>query len=148
MDRSLPLKARVKQIRAHFFEDFLDGTLPPSFRACESPIAIACFRLFTFLPEPLFSVPFLRSCMAFSTFSDALLPYLAMVTLQLVADPGPFLATPNAFTPSHGAGHDDFPSKVFQGTRNHFFPSGLLVNAHTGLLVGYWLVHKRWVSLL
>jgi hypothetical protein len=24
----------------------------------------------------------------------------------------------------------------------------LLVNAHTGLLVGYWLVHKRWVSLL
>jgi hypothetical protein len=45
-----------------FLEDFLRGTLAPSFRACESPIAIACFLLVTFLPDrPLFSVPSFRS---------------------------------------------------------------------------------------
>jgi hypothetical protein len=56
------------------------GTLPPSRRASDRPIAIACFLLVTFLPEPpLFSVPCLRSCIAFSTLSDALLPYVAMV---------------------------------------------------------------------
>jgi hypothetical protein len=44
-------------------------------RACERPIAIACFRLFTFLPErPDFSWPRFISCMAFSTFSLALSP--------------------------------------------------------------------------
>jgi hypothetical protein len=61
-----------------FFEDddFFDGTLPPSRRASESPIAMACLRLVTFLPElPLFSVPRLRSCIAFSTLSDAFFPY-------------------------------------------------------------------------
>src|SRR4051812_28857499 len=37
------------------------GTFFPSFRASDRPIAIACLRLVTFLPErPLFSVPFLR----------------------------------------------------------------------------------------
>ena len=61
-------------------EDFLRGTLPPSRRACESPMAIACLRLLTFLPErPLFKVPLFRSRMAFPTFSDAFLPYRAMV---------------------------------------------------------------------
>lgn len=45
-----------------------------------SPIAMACFRLSTFFPDfPLFSVPFFRSCRAFSTVSEALLPYLTMV---------------------------------------------------------------------
>jgi hypothetical protein len=40
---------------------------------------MACFRLVTFLPDlPLFSVPRLRSCIAFSTFCEALFPYLAM----------------------------------------------------------------------
>jgi hypothetical protein len=43
--------------------------LPPARRACERPIAIACLRLFTFLPErPLFKVPRLRSRIAFLTF--------------------------------------------------------------------------------
>mgnify|MGYP001187790905 CR=1 FL=1 len=52
------------------------GTLPPARRAWDSPIAMACFRLVTFLPEPpLRSVPRFRSCMAFSTFSAALSPY-------------------------------------------------------------------------
>jgi hypothetical protein len=44
--------------------------LPPSRRASESPMAMACFRLVTFFPDfPLFSVPCLRSCIAFSTLS-------------------------------------------------------------------------------
>jgi hypothetical protein len=63
-----------------FFEDdFFFGTLPPSRRASERPIAIACLRLFTFFPElPLLSVPCFRSCIAFSTLSDAFFPYFAM----------------------------------------------------------------------
>src|SRR4051812_42569351 len=53
-----------------------EGTLPPSRRASDSPMAIACFRLVTFLPDrPLFSVPSLRSCIARSTFCDAFFPY-------------------------------------------------------------------------
>jgi hypothetical protein len=51
------------------------GTLPPARRACDSPIAIACYLLFTFLPDPpLFRVPRLRSFIAFLTFVDAFLP--------------------------------------------------------------------------
>jgi hypothetical protein len=61
-------------------ERFLAGTFAPDSRASDNPIAIACFRLVTRLPErPLFSVPRLRSCMARSTFSDAFLPYFAIV---------------------------------------------------------------------
>jgi hypothetical protein len=73
------------KLGGYFFLDFLDddllaGTLPPSRRACDSPMAIACLRLLTFLPErPLFNVPLFRSRMAFPTFSDAFLPYRAMV---------------------------------------------------------------------
>lgn len=60
-------------------DDFLRGTLPPARRASDNPIAIACFRLVTFLPDrPLFNVPRLRSCIAFSTFFDAFLPYFAI----------------------------------------------------------------------
>ena len=47
-----------------FRDDFFAGTLPPALRASDRPIAIACSLLFTFLPEPLFSVPRLRSCIA------------------------------------------------------------------------------------
>jgi len=58
---------------------FFGGTLPPARRASDRPIAIACLRLFTFLPErPLFNVPLLRSCIAFLTLLFALLPYFAM----------------------------------------------------------------------
>jgi hypothetical protein len=76
-------------IRGYFFLDFLDedllrGTLPPSRRACESPIAIACLRLFTFLPDrPLFKVPVFRSRIVRFTFCDAFFPYLAIVALLL-----------------------------------------------------------------
>jgi hypothetical protein len=56
--------------------DFFAGTFPPARRASDSPIAIACFRLLTLLPErPDLSVPLFRSCIAFSTFEEAFLPY-------------------------------------------------------------------------
>jgi hypothetical protein len=74
-------RKHLNAVLSYFFfdEDFLRGTLAPAFRACESPIAIACFLLVTFLPDrPLFKVPFFRSCIAFSTFLDAFFPYLAI----------------------------------------------------------------------
>lgn len=64
-----------------FLPDFLApprglGTLAPFSLASESPIAIACFRLVTFLPlPPLRSVPLLRRFMAASTLLLAALPY-------------------------------------------------------------------------
>jgi hypothetical protein len=55
------------------------GTFPPARRASDNPIAIACLRLFTFLPErPLRSLPCLRSCIARFTLRCAVFPYLAM----------------------------------------------------------------------
>ena len=43
---------------AYDFQPFLfGGTFAPFFRAFESPMAIACFRLFAFPPLPLFWVP-------------------------------------------------------------------------------------------
>ena len=66
------------------FEDFDDedlffGTFAPLLRASESPIAIACFRLVTFVPDrPLLSVPFFFSCIARFTFAPAFFPYFAM----------------------------------------------------------------------
>ena len=41
---------------------------------------MACLRLFTFRPEPLFSVPFFRRRIVDVTFFDADLPYLAIVS--------------------------------------------------------------------
>ena len=55
---------------------FFGGTLAPSLRASERPMAMACLRLVTFRPEPDFSVPRFFSCIAFATFFDAFLPYL------------------------------------------------------------------------
>jgi hypothetical protein len=79
-DDFLPDDFRLDAFRPDFFfEDFLAGTLPPSLRASDRPIAIACFLLLTVLPErPLFSFPRLRSCIAFFTFWPAFLPYFAM----------------------------------------------------------------------
>jgi hypothetical protein len=54
-----------------------EGTFPPAARASESPIAIACLRLVTFLPErPDFSLPRFISCIARPTFRLAFGPYL------------------------------------------------------------------------
>jgi hypothetical protein len=61
-----------------------DGTLAPFFRASESPIAIACFRLFTLPPLPplpLLSVPFLRFFIARSTLLLAAFPYFLVLFL-------------------------------------------------------------------
>jgi hypothetical protein len=52
----------------------LRGTFAPFFRASDSPIAIACLRLFTFLPLPDLSVPFLRRRMVLSTRFEAAFP--------------------------------------------------------------------------
>jgi hypothetical protein len=57
---------------------FLRGTFAPFFRASESPIAMACFRLFTFPPFPPGpdrKVPFFRRRIALSTRFDAASPY-------------------------------------------------------------------------
>ena len=59
-------------------EELRRGTFAPFSRASLSPIAIACFRLFTVRPEPLLSVPFFLRCIADSTRLLAALPYLAM----------------------------------------------------------------------
>ncbi len=56
------------------------GTFAPFFRASESPMAIACLRLRTRLPLPLFSVPDLRLCIADLTAFFAPPPYLAMIS--------------------------------------------------------------------
>ena len=75
-------RARTETTYRSYLLDFLRGTLAPARRASERPIAIACFRLFTLLPDrPLFNVPLLRSCIALFTFSCAFLPYLAIVIL-------------------------------------------------------------------
>src|SRR6185369_4669713 len=81
-----------------FFELFF-GTFAPSARASDRPIAIACFLLVTFLPDlPLFNVPCLRSCMAFSTFLPAFLLYLAISPLL----PGSFVYYSPVVTLDHG----------------------------------------------
>jgi hypothetical protein len=68
-----------------FFAAFF-GTFLPSALASESPIAIACLRLVTFLPDrPLFKVPALRFFITRSTSADAFLEYFrAMNVLPVV----------------------------------------------------------------
>jgi hypothetical protein len=55
-----------------------DGTLPPFSRASLRPMAIACLRLVTLRPDPLFSVPRLRRRIADFTVFEAPLPYFAI----------------------------------------------------------------------
>jgi hypothetical protein len=67
-----------------FLEAFF-GTFFPSARASERPIAIACLRLVTFLPDrPLFNVPALRFFITRSTSAEALFEYFrAMMVLPV-----------------------------------------------------------------
>src|ERR1043165_6676810 len=65
--------------RRRYFQLFFSGTFAPFRLAFESPMAIACFLLLTFLPLPLRSVPFFRLCIVFLTDFCAPLPYLAIV---------------------------------------------------------------------
>jgi hypothetical protein len=79
-DRFLPLERFVPE-RFLPLERFrppdFRGTFAPFFLASESPIAIACLRLFTLLPLlPDLRVPFLRRFIALSTRFDADFPYL------------------------------------------------------------------------
>src|SRR5436305_11137655 len=61
---------------------FFFGTFLPSRRASDSPMALACLRLFPFFPlPPLFSVPRLRLRIAPSTFLDAPFEYLRAIPL-------------------------------------------------------------------
>ena len=67
--------------RPYFFDRFF-GTLAPFLRASERPIAIACFLLFTFMPDlPLLSVPALRFFMARPTFFAAPLGVFPLLCL-------------------------------------------------------------------
>jgi hypothetical protein len=62
-----------------FFEAFF-GTFLPFALASDRPIAIACLRLLTFLPErPLFNVPALRFFIARPTSLDAFFEYLRAI---------------------------------------------------------------------
>lgn len=63
--------------------DLFRGTLAPFFRASERPMAMACFRLLTLPPFPLFpdlSVPVFFRCIALFTDFPAARPYLAIVS--------------------------------------------------------------------
>ena len=65
----------------------LRGTFLPFLRASERPMAIACFRLLTFLPlRPLLSVPFFRFRITRSTSFDAPFEYLRAILLLLKMD--------------------------------------------------------------
>lgn len=55
-------------------DDLRDGTLSPSARASEMPMAIACLRFVTFLPEPLFNFPSPYSCIVLLTLFCAFFP--------------------------------------------------------------------------
>jgi len=64
-----------------FFELFF-GTFLPLALASDSPIAIACLRLVTFLRErPLFSVPAFRFFITRSTSLEAFLEYLRAIAI-------------------------------------------------------------------
>jgi hypothetical protein len=85
------VRPALRVFDADFFDDarravFFFGTLAPSRRASDSPIAMACLRLFTLRPErPLRSVPRLRSRIARPTFADAFFEYLRAMESLLVA---------------------------------------------------------------
>ena len=78
-ERAIPPAARESEPH-RFFDDERRraGTLAPFFRASLNPMAIACFRLVTVRPDPLFSVPFFRRRIADPTRFDADFPYLAI----------------------------------------------------------------------
>jgi hypothetical protein len=58
-------------------QPFLVGTLSPSLRASDSPIAMACFLLVTFLPlRPLFNFPCFIARISLSTLFPAAGEYL------------------------------------------------------------------------
>ena len=70
--------ARKKPAGYRFLLPPFRGTLPPALRASDRPMAMACLRLVTFLPDrPDRKVPRFLSCIARFTFDWAFLPYFA-----------------------------------------------------------------------
>lgn len=100
-----------------FLPAFFRGTFAPDFRASESPMAMACFLLFTFLPDrPLLSLPCLRSRIVSLTFSCAFLEYLAMLSWFTGSTPQfPYLCAESSLKPAriHAAGRKLFTVVVF-----------------------------------
>src|SRR3569833_1327050 len=86
------LRLRVLFLALFFFAPFFRGTFAPFLRASDSPIAMACLRLFTLPPLPplpLFNVPFFRRCIALFTRLLAALPYFLPPDFFLAAMTGP-----------------------------------------------------------
>ena len=89
----MKLMPQSSRPRAHFYRivyaafdfeelDFFEGTFWPFLRASESPIAMACLRLFTFPPLPPLpdlSVPLFLRRIALATVLLAPLPYLRLL---------------------------------------------------------------------
>lgn len=74
--------ASVVLMRYRFFdEERRAGTLPPFSRASLRPMAIACLRLLTVRPDPLFRLPFFRRRIADATRFEAARPYFAIIHL-------------------------------------------------------------------
>jgi hypothetical protein len=105
--------AAVAKTSADYLLDFFFGAFLPSLRASESPMAIACFRLFTVLPlRPLLRVPSLRSCIAFSTFFEAPFEYFLATVV--------YLPCCHRLPPStHFASHGCASGWLRHGTRPH-----------------------------
>jgi hypothetical protein len=86
---------------AFFFTVFV-GTFLPSARASDRPMAIACLRLVTFLPEPpLFNVPALAFFTARATFFAADFEYFAMG----LSDPDRDQSRPRIMVPHRAVRH-------------------------------------------
>jgi hypothetical protein len=60
--------------------------LAPLRRASESPIAIACLRLFTLRPLPDFSLPLFNLCITFFTFCPAFGLYFRRLERERLLD--------------------------------------------------------------
>jgi hypothetical protein len=90
-----------------YLRDFFFGTFLPDRRASDKPMAIACLRLLTVLPErPLFKVPCLRSCIAFFTLALApLLYFLAIRFSKFSARPVRPVMTQDRAWVNAGASH-------------------------------------------
>ena len=90
-------------------------------RASLSPIAIACLRVVTFRPDPLFSVPFFFRRIADSTVLDAPLPYFGIATPGLTfARSAPKGSIAMAKCDLCGNDYDKSFEVVFGGSRHTF----------------------------
>jgi hypothetical protein len=75
-----------------FVAVFRFGTFAPALRASDSPIAIACLRLFTvppLPPLPLFNVPLFRFFITRSTLLLAAFPYLRVLFFRVAMSENP-----------------------------------------------------------